>query len=135
MGELDGLLTGKQKLLFHRNMIEAIDAYGSRISRDFQIETGIVVNHSFVNRSLGGMRIKVTPGIGEEGIPKDFKARLGKFLKTKKDYLKAYVGAAIKCTLNDTDIKSALRIMDPEKPESTQWMGNSIKIDVSEKNI
>jgi hypothetical protein len=127
--------SGKQGLLFHRNMIEAMDVYGARLSKDFQAETGIPVTHSFINRSMGGMKLKFKPGVSKEGIPEDFKAKLGSFLKKKKDYLKAYVGAAVRCTLNDTDIKAALRAMDPEKTESTQWMGDSITVDVKEKKM
>jgi hypothetical protein len=122
--------SGKEGLLFHRNMLEAMDVYGARLSKDFQAETGIPVRHSFINRSMGGMKLRFKPGVGKEGIPEDFKAKLGKFLKAKKNYLKAYVGAAIKCTINDTDLKSALRAMDPEKTESTQWMGDAVTVKV-----
>jgi len=122
--------SGKEGLLFHRNMLEAMDVYGARLSKDFQAETGIPVRHSFINRSMGGMKLRFKPGVGKEGIPEDFKAKLGKFLKAKKNYLKAYVGAALKCTLNDTDLKSALRAMDPEKTESTQWMGDSVTVNI-----
>jgi hypothetical protein len=127
--------SGKLGLLFHRNMLEAMDVYGERLSKDFQAETGIPVISSFANRSMGGMRLRFKPGISKEGIPEDFKAKIGSFLKKKKDYLKVYIGAAMKCTLNDTDIKSALRAIDPEKAESTQWIGASLKVDVKEKKI
>jgi hypothetical protein len=122
--------SGKEGLLFHRNMLEAMDVYGARLSKDFQAETGIVVKHSFANRSMSGMRLRFVPGMGKEGIPEDFKAKLGKFVKAKKNYIKAYIGAAFKCTINDTDIKAALKALDPERSESTQWMGDSVSVSV-----
>ena len=130
-----GIYKGKLGLLFHRNMLEAMDAYGSRLSKDFQKETGLIVTHSFINRSIGGMKLRFKPGISKEGIPEDFKAKIAKFVNAKKDYLKAYVGAAMKCTLDGSDITAALRATDPEKTESTQWMGDSLKVDVKEKKI
>jgi len=122
--------SGKEGLLFHRNMLEAMDVYGARLSKDFQAETGIVVKHSFANRSMSGMRLRFVPGMGKEGIPEDFKAKLGKFVKAKKNYIKAYIRAAFKCTINDTDIKAALKALDPERSESTQWMGDSVSVSV-----
>ena len=122
--------SGKEGLLFHRNMLEAMDVYGARLSKDFQAETGIVVKHSFANRSMSGMRLRFVPGMGKEGIPEDFKAKLGKFVKAKKNYIKAYIGAPFKCTINDTDIKAALKALDPERSESTQWMGDSVSVSV-----
>lgn len=123
---MDSLFSGKVSLLFHRNLLEATAAWGERVEKDFEKETGIPIKSSFINRSIKGMKLRFTSGSPDEDIER-FNRKMKGFLKSRKNYLKAYMAAALKATLDNKSVQQELRTFDPEKVDpTTQWMGDKI---------
>ena len=122
------LFSGKMSLLFHRNVLEATAAYGERISKDFEKETGLTTKFDFVNKSMGGMKIKFKGVALNPDGSIDFNRKMKSFLDRKKNYLKAYIGTALKATIDNKSVQQELRALDPTKEDATQWMGDSITV-------
>jgi hypothetical protein len=127
---MNELFSGKIGLAFHRNMLEATAAYGARISKDFEKETGLPVKFDFINRSLGGMKLRFRSIQLKPDGSIDFNSKMKAFLNSRKNYLKAYMAAAMKATIDNKPLTQELRILDPTKTDSSQWMGDSISVKV-----
>jgi hypothetical protein len=118
------LFQGSKGLLFHRNLIQELGGFGSKMASDFQAETGIPAKCEFMNRSLGGMKLsfKPTQKLDKKGRA-NFKQSMQTFIKKHLSYIQSYLRNAIKNTLGKSAVVEFSLSRDNEYAPSGQWTG------------